>query len=83
MVDTFAVSKRLAGMLLLGRDQITLEEIQALPFVESRDEAFVIAQELLRSFGPSYRMEVDLSPRDSNIKLRLALPAAALPYTAR
>ena len=34
MVDKFTISMRLAGMLLQRNSQITLEEIESLPFVD-------------------------------------------------
>ena len=34
-VDTFAISVRLAGMLLLHNAQIALDEIEALPLVNA------------------------------------------------
>ena len=78
MVDTFAVSTRLAAMLLLSKAQITLGEIEALPFVEGRQEAYVIARRLVRLFSPPYQIEVDSVIRESDIKLRLASTRASI-----
>ena len=69
---TFAVSVRLAGMLLLKNAQITLEEIEALPFVQGREEAYAIAQRLLKEFQPPYRIEIDSGFDGSECRLRLS-----------
>ena len=71
MVDTFAISVRLAGMLLLHNAQITLEEIEALPFVDSHEEAKAVAQRLLKAFARQYPIELTASPRQTDLRLRL------------
>ena len=71
MVDTFAISVRLAGMLLLHNAQITLEEIEALPFVDSHEEAKAVAQRLLKAFARQYPIELAASPGQTDLRLRL------------
>ena len=78
MVDKLAISTRLAGALLLSNTQITLEEIESLPFVESRQEAYAIAKRLVHLFEPPYQIEVDSLFRQSDIKLRIASTRASL-----
>ena len=58
-------------MLLLSNAQITLEEIESLPFVESREEAYAVARRLLRLFTPPYQVEVDPLIHQSGVKLKL------------
>ena len=72
MLDTFAIATKIAGVLLLSNTEITLKDIEAIPFVSSREEAYAIAQKLVRLFGPPFRIEVDAVVRESEFKLRLA-----------
>ena len=57
-VDTYTIAVKLAGMVLMQNGQITLGEIQNLPFVQSKQEAYAIAQRLARAFGSRYHIEV-------------------------
>ncbi len=73
MDDTFAVSVRQAEMLLLNDAQISINEIQALPFIKDRQEALAVIQRLIKILPPKYRVEITTDPWDSNnIKLTLA-----------
>ena len=72
MVDTFAISVRLAKALLLSNGQITIEEIEDIPFVNGRSEAYAIAQRLLGAFAPPYQIAVDSGIGESDVRLRLA-----------
>jgi hypothetical protein len=49
-----------------------LEEIEALPFVQGREEAYAIAQRLLKEFQPPYRIEIDSGFDGSECRLRLS-----------
>ena len=71
MTDTFAISVRLAGMLLLRESQITLQDIEALPLVRNRQEAYAVAQKLLKAFGPTYGMKLVSDPWSSELKFQL------------
>ena len=71
VVDSFAVAVRLAGMLLLHDSQISLEEIEALPFVHSRLEAQAVARKLVRSFAGQYALKID--PNESHSEMRILL----------
>ena len=44
------VSTKLAALILLKDGEITFSEIEALPFVEDKDTALVVAGRLLNSF---------------------------------
>ena len=77
MVDTFSLSVRLAGMLLLQNGQITVGEIEALPFVSDRQEARAIAQRLARAFGRHYRIEVPTGPGTVDTEIRLVSDAVS------
>lgn len=48
MPDTFSVSVRQAEILLLNDAQISLKEIQALPFINNHQEALAVAQRLIK-----------------------------------
>lgn len=72
-VDTFAISVRLAGMFLLHNAQITLEEIEALPFVNSHQEAKAVAKRLLKTFARQYPIELTADPGQTNLRLRLTI----------
>ena len=80
MVDTFAISVRLAGIFLLNNAQITLEEIEALPFVNSHQEAQAVAQRLLTAFR---QYSIELTARPGQTDLRLRLTAEGLLEAAR
>ena len=70
MVDTFAVSVRLAGLLLLHESQVTIRDIEALPFVSSRQEADAVAQKLINCFStPGNKIELFRAPGDSDVRL--------------
>lgn len=70
MVDAFAISVRLAGMLLLRNAQIALDEIEALPFVNSHQEAQAVALRLLDTFKRQYPMELAANPGQTDLRLR-------------
>ena len=72
MVDTYAIAVKLAGMVLMQSGQITLGEIETLPFVQSKQEAYAIARRLAKAFGPRYRIEVAEYTGGAETKLRLA-----------
>ena len=71
MTDTFAIAVQLAGMLLLREAQITIGDIEALPFVHSREEALAVAQRLLSAFGPTYGMKLVSDPWASDVMFKL------------
>ena len=71
MVNNLNVPIRLASLLLMSNAQITMTEIQALPFVTNRQEADAVAQNLMRVFGPRYRIEVSSGLGRSGVMLRL------------
>lgn len=86
MVDTFAISVRLAGMLLLHNAQIALDEIEALPFVNSHQEAQAVALRLLDTFKRQYPIELTANPGQTDLRLRLTgnrLPVARRSGTIR
>lgn len=58
MVDTFDISVKLAGLFLLRHGHISLDDIEAMPFVESPQEARAVAKNLVKSFKSSYEVEV-------------------------
>ncbi len=66
MPDTFSVSVRQAEMLLLNDAQISLKEIQALPFIDDHQEALAVAQKLVKNIGARYRVGITLDPRNSD-----------------
>ena len=71
MVNTLDVPIRLASALLMSDAQITMAEIQSLPFVNNREEANAVAQNLMRIFGPRYRIEVASGVGHSDVRLML------------
>ena len=72
MIDTFDVSVRLAGLLLLNDSQLAIEDIEALPFVSSRHEADAIAQRLVKCFSSSHnKIELLQDPQGSRVRLML------------
>lgn len=71
MVETFDVSVRMAGLLLLNNSQISIEEIEALPFIDGRREAYAVAQRLVAGFASTYKVEVASGPWEFDIKIRL------------
>ena len=79
MVNNLDVPIRLASVLLMSNAQITMAEIQSLPFVNNREEANAVAQNLMSVFGPGYRIEVASGIGRADVKLRLetAQPSAA------
>ena len=72
MIDEFTLSVRLAGMLLLQDGQISLEEIESLPFVNSRTESRAVAQRLLRGFSSQYNIEVVPGSGPTDVRLKLS-----------
>lgn len=66
MHDTFAISVRQAEMLLLNDAQITLKEIQALPFIDDQQEALAVAQRLVKILPSKFRVEISIDPRYSD-----------------
>ena len=54
MTDLHNVSVRLAGVLLIQDGEITLSDIESLPFVETKEEALSIARKLVHVFGEEY-----------------------------
>lgn len=77
MVNTLDVPVRLASVLLMSNAQITMAEIQSLPFVNNRQEANAVAQNLMRVFSPRYRIEVSSGLGSSDVKLRLETAPAS------
>ena len=71
MFDTFAASVRMAGMLLLNNSQITIQEIEALPFIDDGEEAYAVAQRLVEGFAATHHVEVASGPWEKNVKIRL------------
>lgn len=72
MPDTFSVSVRQAELLLLNDAHISLREIQALPFIESDEEALAVTQRLVEILEPRFRVEITSNPWDSE-DVRLTL----------
>lgn len=75
MEDLQVVSTRIAALLLLDRGQITLRDLEALPFVEDQETALAIAARLARTFDvetyqTSRGRENTLDPWDYVIRLR-------------
>ncbi len=58
-------------MLLLHDAQIALDEIEALPFVNSRQEAQAVALRLWDTFKRQYPIELAASPGQTDLRLRL------------
>ena len=71
LVDTYAIAVKLAGMLLIQNGQITIREIETLPFVRDRLEAEAIAQRLAKAFTGYYRIEVAEGVGSAETRLRL------------
>lgn len=71
MSEFHKISLTLAGMMLLRNGQITLDEIEALPFVENRQDALAIARRLLNTFGNAYRVELRTGGDLSRVSLSL------------
>ena len=67
MIDTFDASVELAGRLLLHQGRISLEEIQHVPFVEGKQEALAVAQNLI----DKYEVEVVKNTWNGEITLYL------------
>ena len=72
MPDTFSVSVRQAEILLLNDAQISLKEIQALPFINNHQEALAVAQRLIKILAPKYSVEITSDPWHSD-DVRLTL----------
>lgn len=74
MIDRFAISVQLAGMLLLHNSQISIREIETLPLVNNRQEAQAIAQRLRKAFAPPHNRatEIVLEPGGADVRLRFA-----------
>ncbi len=71
MINAHPVSVRLAGALLLGNQSISIGEIEALPFVNGRDDAYAIAQQLIGIFGPSHGVVVASDPWEADLRFKL------------
>ena len=70
-IDTFGISVKLAGMLLLRHGGISVSEIEALPFVKDKQEARAIALRLTRAFESGYHVEIDNSPLRPDTRIRI------------
>ena len=77
MVDTYALAVRLAGMLLMRNGQITIGEIQNLPFVRDKDEAYAVAQRLVQVFGHHHGIEFTSETGGPDTRLSLNLTNVA------
>ena len=77
MVNNLDIPVRLASVLLISNAQITMSEIQSLPFVNNREEANAVAQNLMSVFGPRYRIEVTSGIGRADIKLSLETAQAS------
>ena len=73
-IDTYSIAVKLGGMLLIQNGQITVGEIESLPFVQGKREACAVAQRLAKAFGPRYRIEVAEGVGGAETRLRLASP---------
>ena len=82
-IDTYSVAVKLAGMLLLHDGEITVGEIESLPFVNNRQEAIAIAQKLAKAFESDYQVEVSSGLGQSGARLRLVAGASDTAKTAR
>ena len=72
MPDTFSVSVRQAELLLLNDAHISLDEIQALPYIEDHQEALAVTQRLIRILAPKYKVVITSNPWDAeDVKLTL------------
>jgi hypothetical protein len=75
MEDMHTLSTRIAAALLLQKGEITLKDIEAIPFVDSHETAFAIAARLARNFDVetlqvSRGRENSLDPWDDVIRLK-------------
>ena len=57
------VNLQLAAMLLINDGQLSVDEIKALPFVESREEALSIAREVANALSDQYDMHQEEGDR--------------------
>ena len=74
MPSTHKLAVQLAGLLLLEHKRISLSDILSIPFVEDEDQALLIAQKLIESFGTDYEIEVHSLGHPSDVSVRLASP---------
>lgn len=74
MANSLAIPTRLASALLLGRGEISLGEIRALPLVEDQEFALAIADILARKFKVErYERQIGRSASEFEDVLRLVL----------
>ena len=74
MLEWHTINTKLAALLLLQEGEITLDDIEALPFVETPEEAAVIAFTLVRSLDAERyqrkRLEAGLSFWEDVVRLK-------------
>ncbi len=63
MTELRSVSLKLAAMLLIHDGHISINEIKALPFVETRGEALSIAQEIYDVLSERYDLKLEEGER--------------------
>ena len=78
MNDKFETAVTLAEKLLLKRGELYVKEIESIPNVASRDEAYAVARRLSKMTSPFYTIEVIDEIWDTGIKLRVSLNDAPL-----
>ncbi len=79
MEDLETISTRLAALLLMQDGEIALSDIEALPFVETRERAICVAASLAQSFDVEiYQRRKPTSGSDSwEDVIRLKTPRRA------
>ena len=71
MIDTFDISVRLAGMLLLHDGEISVSDIEAIPFVQNRAEAHAVARKLAYTFEGMYGIDISSTTLRPEARLRI------------
>ena len=59
MTELRSVNLKLAAMLLIRDGHLSINEIKALPFVETREEALSIAQEIYDMLSERYNLHME------------------------
>ena len=63
MTEFRNINLQLAAMLLIQDGHLSISEIKALPFVETREEALSIAQEIYDTLSERYDMKLENGER--------------------
>ena len=70
-IDRFDISVKLAAMLLMHDGAISIKDIESIPSVGDREEAYAVARRLVDGFNETYQVEV-IARGDSNVEIVLA-----------